>query len=232
MKQWNRKSPPVFHIGVLLLCAILITTHGMSGLYARYISTSSAQSTATVAKFDVEMAGSSHIYSNVKININTSAVYTLVDTFRVVNTGQVTFHYDLNLRLSHEASGTYDAPTPVSFTSLAAPALGGASLHLIRNLPSSTQAEIVGLDFPTFTDGKSYTAGKIYYAVSTDGENFTWYEASSADGLGTLNVTGTLAPNAVCYYKVLHFVDLSTEDDGFSMQPTSLLYSIQCTQKD
>ena len=233
MKKLNRKTPFVFHICVLLMCAILITSHWMGGLYARYISTTTSSSGATVAKFDVEVPSTSLTYSNLRININSSAVYTLVDTFRVVNTGEVTFAYDMKLRLTNETSGTYESPVSVPHASLAAPALGGASLNLIRNLPSSTQAEIVGLDFSTFTGGRSYTAGKIYYGYSTDGVNFTWYEASVGDGMDTLVLPQKeLAPSEAHYYKVLHFVDLSVKDASFSMQPTALVYSVKCTQVD
>lgn len=51
MKELNRKTPLVFKIGVLLLCAMLVTSYMMSGLYARYTVTAFASDSARVAKF-------------------------------------------------------------------------------------------------------------------------------------------------------------------------------------
>ena len=51
MKELNRKTPLVFKIGVLLLCAMLITSYMMSDLYARYTVTAFASDSARVAKF-------------------------------------------------------------------------------------------------------------------------------------------------------------------------------------
>ena len=51
MKQWNIKAPLVFRLGVALLCAMLITSHMMGGLYARYTTTVMGSASANVAKF-------------------------------------------------------------------------------------------------------------------------------------------------------------------------------------
>ena len=59
MKELNRKTPLVFKIGVLLLCAMLVTSYMMSDLYARYTVTAFASDSARVAKFtftDADMA--------------------------------------------------------------------------------------------------------------------------------------------------------------------------------
>lgn len=52
MRQHNKKTPTVFYVGVMLLCAFLVTSHMMSGLYARYTSAASNDSSARVAKFE------------------------------------------------------------------------------------------------------------------------------------------------------------------------------------
>lgn len=53
MKQSNIKTPLIFRIGVVLLCAMLLSCHMMSGLYARYSATVMDSDNARVAKFDV-----------------------------------------------------------------------------------------------------------------------------------------------------------------------------------
>ena len=54
MRQQNRKTPIVFRLGVALLCALFITSHMMSGLYARYSTTATGSASASVAKFDID----------------------------------------------------------------------------------------------------------------------------------------------------------------------------------
>ena len=51
MRQQNIKIPPVFHVGVILLCAMLITSYMMGGLYARYTTSASGGDSAHVARF-------------------------------------------------------------------------------------------------------------------------------------------------------------------------------------
>lgn len=48
------KSNPMLTIAAILLCLVLITTHFTSGLYAKYISRSSADNSARVASFIIE----------------------------------------------------------------------------------------------------------------------------------------------------------------------------------
>ena len=49
MKQLNIKTPLMFSIVVTLLSALLITSHMVSGLYAKYSTTASGSSSARVA---------------------------------------------------------------------------------------------------------------------------------------------------------------------------------------
>lgn len=51
MKKTNGKTPVVFRFGVVLLGALIISTHFMSGLYARYSTTATGSDSARVAKF-------------------------------------------------------------------------------------------------------------------------------------------------------------------------------------
>lgn len=47
----NGRTPIIFYVGVALLCALLVTSHMMGGLYARYTSGAEGASSARVAKF-------------------------------------------------------------------------------------------------------------------------------------------------------------------------------------
>ena len=50
MKQIHIKTPLVFRIGVVLLCAMMLSFHFMDGLYARYSTSATGTTTARVAK--------------------------------------------------------------------------------------------------------------------------------------------------------------------------------------
>ena len=52
MKQMNRKTPVVFKISMVLLCGLFITTHLISGLYARYTTFADGFDSAVVATFE------------------------------------------------------------------------------------------------------------------------------------------------------------------------------------
>ncbi len=58
MQKPNKSAPAVFYVGMALLCLMLITSHMMSGLYARYVSTAEGKSISRVAKFEFDAKNS------------------------------------------------------------------------------------------------------------------------------------------------------------------------------
>lgn len=51
MKQSNRMTPPVFRIALLAVCALLLSSRLVGGLYARYAAQIEASDSGRVAKF-------------------------------------------------------------------------------------------------------------------------------------------------------------------------------------
>lgn len=92
MKQSNIKTPLVFRIGVALLCAMLITSHMMGGLYARYHSSGTGSATANVAKFSVSCSSSD---SNTTKTLEIGSEETVTYPFTVTNTSDVTIRYTI-----------------------------------------------------------------------------------------------------------------------------------------
>ena len=89
MKKTNKKTPLVFRAGVVLLCALMISFHLTSGLYARYTESAIGSSGATIASFDMEIIYNPRTYNNLRINLNSPAVYVIVDEFQLHNSGDV-----------------------------------------------------------------------------------------------------------------------------------------------
>lgn len=94
-----------------LLCLVMLSTHLMGGLYARYTSGGWAEDEARVAKFEVEVTGASDNLDPNKIE----AFYTKSGegnntyTITVANNSEVDVRYTLSATLDQEIPGV----TPV-----------------------------------------------------------------------------------------------------------------------
>ena len=105
MKQSNIKTPLVFRIGVALLCAMLITSHMMGGLYARYHSGVTGNAAGSVAKFSVSCSSSDN---NTTKTLEIGSEETVTYAFSVTNTSDVTIQYKIvieNLPQGVDVSG-------------------------------------------------------------------------------------------------------------------------------
>ena len=105
MKQSNIKTPLVFRIGVALLCAMLITSHMMGGLYARYHSGVTGNAAGSVAKFSVSCSSSDN---NTTKTLEIGSEETVIYAFTVTNTSDVTIQYTIvieNLPQGVDVSG-------------------------------------------------------------------------------------------------------------------------------
>lgn len=103
MTQSNSKTPLVFRIGLALLCAMILSTHLMGNLYARYSTTAVGSDSARVAKFDVTATWVKDDSSD------TSDAYKLT----VTNNSEVAVTYDVVAT----ADGS-DLPAGVSITKI------------------------------------------------------------------------------------------------------------------
>jgi len=99
MKQLNIKTPLVFSIVVTLLSALLITSHMVSGLYAKYSTTATGSSSARVAKISYHIYGQSSNHSVANTSTNDGAVFAVEESFTITNDGDVAFDYVLDLIL-------------------------------------------------------------------------------------------------------------------------------------
>lgn len=96
MKKSNKvKTPLVFRLSLVLLCAMFFTSHMMGGLYARYTTTATGSDSARVAKFNVSEP--SYVSSNAKIELNFYDPSKFSDTvsFNVSSDSEVTVKYSV-----------------------------------------------------------------------------------------------------------------------------------------
>ena len=94
MKQSNKKTPFVFKLGIVLLCALLFSFHLTGGLYARYTTSAGGSDGARVAKFDVVNQISS---KPVDVDLNFYDPNKLEDSFdfTVQSSSEVAVKYDV-----------------------------------------------------------------------------------------------------------------------------------------
>ena len=227
MKKINIKAPLVFRLGVVLMCVMMLTCHMMSGLYARYTSSAQGSATATVAKLDVQMSGTNVNYAfdeNHAFNADLGVVYAVVVELEVINTGDVAYEYQLNLRLS-TASSYEDATTPDACIKLAAP----RNMTQVEVIEGNNAATIKTAGELTNNDVSKFEIGNAYCAISEDKNSYTWFPVTvNNDGTAVCDKQ-TLAVGEIHYYKVIYFIQMSHE---ISFKNMNLLYSITCEQID
>ena len=96
MKKQNTKTPWVFYVGLILLCCFLISVHGTSSLYAKYMTIAEGSDEARVAKLDVQNSiVSSSFDANIDLNFFDSAKLTDTVEFNVVSNSEVAIKYDV-----------------------------------------------------------------------------------------------------------------------------------------
>lgn len=205
MKQSNRKAPLVFRVGVALLCAMLITTNMMGGLYARYSTTVIGTASARVAKIsykiDPEVTNenlflSSHALDADKVPADCTTV-AVTETFTITNDGEVAYDYKLTLSLIDQA--TAQESTAYSLKSFA----DKAWIPTPDGEDGQTQDFVVGM--------------------------FSYYENDKPGTSSSPTLTGTLAIGASVTYKIFYFINLQ---DASLNQRQVLNYDIICTQND
>ena len=224
MKQFNKvKTPIVFRVGVILLCAMLFSSYLMGGLYARYSTAVTGSTAVQVAKIDVDVVGNFFGHTLTNVDFDNNDVYAIIQDFTVVNAGEVSYKYDLKLRLSKDASDTnFDNPIlPEQFNFDAPNATVTSYLYEGENKNA----------------GLSVTPGYAHYAYSPDGTNYTWYQTAVADKeeISIRPPSASLVPDGVHYYRTVYFVTMNTglSNGALINSPQMILfYSITCEQVD
>lgn len=184
MKQSNIKTPLVFRIGVALLCAILITSHMMGGLYARYSAAATGTSSARVAKisykFEPELTNGKLFVSSCPLDMNDVPsdcnIVAVEESFTLINDGEVAYDYVLKLNLTYENV----ALTDYSLTSL------------------SNSAWVASTKLKT-----PFETGKFYYYTS---------DYSNLESASEPILTGTLGIGEKVTYKILYFINADTAE--------------------
>lgn len=184
MKQSNKKTPVVFYLSFVLLCAVLITTHMMSGLYARYSTTVAGSATTRVAqisyKFEPSLTNGELVVSSHPLDTNeippTCSVVAFEETFILINDGEVAYDYVLSLTLTHNNHDLSD----YSLTSI------------------SNSAWVASTKTTTV-----FESGKFYYYTDDD---------SVLKSASSPTLTGTLGIGEKVTYKILYFINADTAE--------------------
>ena len=109
MTKSNRKTPLVFRIGLALVCALLVSTYMMSGMYARYCTTASGDDSARIAKFSVDENDQwDSVDVNVKLNFYNPAQLESTLEFSVTSDSEVAVQYDVIVTLPDGLAPHYE----------------------------------------------------------------------------------------------------------------------------
>lgn len=237
MKKPNIKTPIVFRVGVIILCALLFSWRLVGDFYARYSTSVTTNNGARVAKIDCAVNYEFSGYGNLgDISGDNNEVFVIIEEFSVENTGEVAYEYDMKLKLSRDvSSATYDAPVaPPSGFSLYAPRNVGTTTDKVTYVyhPSadSTAGTTATKTASELTGFSQFTQNKVYYAYSSDGTNYSWSETSLIDEVLSLPKQ-SLTIGQKYYYKVMYFIHV-TGSTNLKQQQMTLLYNITCAQID
>ena len=89
----------IFHVVVLLLCAVLVTAHFTGGLDARYFSSTKGSDSARVAKFDIYTKPTDDVPFAIKLEFLDPTKHTDSIAFTVTSRSEVAATYDVVLVL-------------------------------------------------------------------------------------------------------------------------------------
>lgn len=98
MRQSNRRTPVVFHVGLVLFCLVLFSTYLTGGLYARYTTSASGSDSARVASFHIESDGNwtgSSESVDLELNFFDPAKLTDSLSFEISSASEVAVQYDV-----------------------------------------------------------------------------------------------------------------------------------------
>ncbi len=98
MRKVNSKANPIFRIAAILVCLTLITTYMMSGMYARYSTSTSGSDSARVAKFSVSDMLKQGDTVEDKIEISMLPGEEKVYTFTITNDSEVAVSYNVEVK--------------------------------------------------------------------------------------------------------------------------------------
>ena len=98
MKQKNMKTPIVFRLAVLLVFALLVSVHMMSGLYARYTAATVGASDTRVARFSVSDLWKNGDVALSEVEIALAPGESATYTIDIVNDSEVSVIYSVSYR--------------------------------------------------------------------------------------------------------------------------------------
>ena len=209
-------------ISYLLVFVCIFTPATLS----RYVSGSGGTSSASAARLSCKINSAQSMYNNGSFDIGQYLI--VLFEFSVTNQdSEVSFEYDLGLKLSKNTAGT-DSPANVSFEAPVADCQ-----YIYTDISGITKVTNGNNGAYTATNGAfdSFSVGKIYYAVSDDGVSFTWKDTTAGIENGYYKIAENssfkLGGESEHYYKIIAFINTyGGYDDIF------LAYNLECEQVD
>lgn len=106
-KNSSNRAPSfsVIHVALLILCAVMITTHLTGGLNARYVSSAEGSDSARVAKFDVSVTKDSEVPFGIELEFLNPEKHQDQIVFFVSSNSEVAVKYDIIVVLPETIAG-------------------------------------------------------------------------------------------------------------------------------
>lgn len=214
MQQKNSKTPLVFRVSLVLLCALVISTYMISGLYARYTSTAIATATATTAKIHINMVSGAQAFPTLD-NVTVGTYFGFAAEFAVdLSQTEVTTEYELQLYIDGDAQLSY--PTGKTVNKIEISSTGSGSIN--KNVNWANEL------------GVGSVSGSYYIASKTEGDD-SYSVVTCTENNGGIRISRKAEIGVIHYYRVIVFADVDLGTGGSLAIPNfALKYEIDCKQ--
>ena len=225
MTKSNSKTPLVFRIGLALLCAMILSTHLMGNLYARYSTTAVGSDRARVAKFaggtvtlDSDALNNQMISGNQIIiwSGNNDAYHALIATFTLTfDACEVTREYSFSASCKDTATKcTFVCPSASNFFKLDGENYTAVDISKIDSSLTEVEQE------------------KVYYRIGSSG---SWTSGKLSDNKLTISdpsFTISAEKEAQQTIQILFFVNAAHSATTDFSDTLSFDYALNCSQVD
>lgn len=222
MRQPNRKAPLIFRVGLVLLCAMLITTNMMGGLYARYSTTVIGSATARVAKFS-----GGTVTCDRSFNIDLTKVTNLSNCFSADDSSHIRyFAIDVDFSVKFDEA---EVARKFILELIIVPyeTIDGGNTSF--ECPENTTCKL-NIDASEAINTANYIKDTLYYSVPNDTEVMVKED-------GSLQLTGYVPIGAPEYnFEVTYFIPISYSDSSsleeIKAESDIIAYNFICEQVD
>ena len=217
---------------LLLILAVVIVPISFS----RYSSTVACESSTNIAGIGVDIDYNYEMIGKNGMSVVKGKTHIIIKEFTITNNSDVSLQYNLSIKLASSSSYDYNNTGALSYSTFVSSTANSSDLYIVNSSNTGfTQLNDRTNPFSNVVPGKTINTSSCYYAFSTDGTNWTWYQETPTNGkqidftsIDQSKKTLNYGSNTIHHYKVVVFV----KSNGTELENSNILYNVTSTQVD